>query len=197
MNINSRTIPRREPRFEVKIPVMVSGIAKDGHYFRRSAETLNGSTEGMGIVLDQELYPFAPWSFPFRVTIKFFKFNPKFVTLHPLTTIRTWLVSDLGRWRLFEGFVECRPSRFTRLLSSLSSVPSEFPRWHWITGLRSEPFQRRIVRRMASEPPSETRFDDFIIKRGHPVVSPRQPYVILFLAFGLYFDFPYQSKDLR
>jgi hypothetical protein len=58
MNIESRTIPRREPRFNIKMPVTVSGIAKDGHYFRRPAETLNGSTEGMGILLDQELYPF-------------------------------------------------------------------------------------------------------------------------------------------
>jgi hypothetical protein len=59
MNTDTRTIPRREPRFEVKMPVMVSGIARDGHYFRRPAETVNGSTEGMGLLLDQELYPFA------------------------------------------------------------------------------------------------------------------------------------------
>ena len=36
---------------------MVSGMGKDGHYFSRSAETLNGSTEGMGLLLDQGLYP--------------------------------------------------------------------------------------------------------------------------------------------
>ncbi len=59
MNIDSRTIPRRERRFEIKMPITVSGIAKDGHYFSRPAETVNGSTEGMGILLDQELDPFA------------------------------------------------------------------------------------------------------------------------------------------
>ena len=59
MNIDTHTTPRREPRFEIKLPVTVSGIAKDGHYFRRPAETLNGSTEGMGLLLDQELDPFA------------------------------------------------------------------------------------------------------------------------------------------
>ena len=58
MNIDSRTIPRSEPRFEVRMPITVSGIAKDGHYFSGPAETLNGSTEGVGLLLDQELYPF-------------------------------------------------------------------------------------------------------------------------------------------
>ena len=57
MNIDCRTIARREPRFEVRMPITVSGMGKDGHYFSRSAETLNGSTEGMGILLDQGLYP--------------------------------------------------------------------------------------------------------------------------------------------
>ena len=58
MNSDSRTIPRREPRFEVRMPVTVSGIGKDGHYFSGPAETLNGSTQGMGLLLAQELYPF-------------------------------------------------------------------------------------------------------------------------------------------
>ena len=57
MNIDSRTIPRKEPRFEVTMPVTVSGIARDGHFFTGPAETLNGSTEGMGILLNQDLYP--------------------------------------------------------------------------------------------------------------------------------------------
>ena len=57
MNIDCRTIARREPRFEVRMPVTVSGMGKDGRYFTRSAETLNGSTEGMGILLDQGLSP--------------------------------------------------------------------------------------------------------------------------------------------
>ena len=60
MNIDCRAIARREPRFEVRMPVTVSGMSKDGHYFSRSAETLNGSTEGMGILLDQGLYPSTP-----------------------------------------------------------------------------------------------------------------------------------------
>ena len=60
MNIDCRTIVRREPRFEVRMPVTVSGMGKDGHYFSRSAETLNGSTEGMGILLEQGLYPSTP-----------------------------------------------------------------------------------------------------------------------------------------
>ena len=57
MNIDCPAIARREPRFTVRMPVTVSGMGKDGHYFTRSAETLNGSTEGMGILLDQGLYP--------------------------------------------------------------------------------------------------------------------------------------------
>jgi PilZ domain-containing protein len=60
MNIDSRTIARREPRFQVRMPVTVSGMGKDGHYFSRAAETLNGSTEGMGILLEQGLYPSTP-----------------------------------------------------------------------------------------------------------------------------------------
>ena len=57
MNTDCRAIARREPRFEVRMPVTVSGMGKDGQYFSRSAETLNGSTEGMGILLDQGLCP--------------------------------------------------------------------------------------------------------------------------------------------
>ena len=57
MSIDCRAIARREPRFAVRMPVTVSGMGKDGHYFTSSAETLNGSTEGMGILLDQGLYP--------------------------------------------------------------------------------------------------------------------------------------------
>ena len=38
---------------------MVRGMAKDGHSFSRPAETRNGSTEGMGLLLDQGLYPLA------------------------------------------------------------------------------------------------------------------------------------------
>lgn len=49
---------RRQPRFEVKMPITVSGIDKDGCYFSASAETVNGSTGGMGLLLDRELYPF-------------------------------------------------------------------------------------------------------------------------------------------
>ena len=60
MNIDCRTIARREPRFEVRMPVTVSGMGNDGNYFSRSAETLNGSTEGMGILLEQGLYPSTP-----------------------------------------------------------------------------------------------------------------------------------------
>ena len=60
MNIDCRTIARREPRFEVRMPITVSGMGKDGHYFSRSAETLNGCTEGMGILLEQGLYPSTP-----------------------------------------------------------------------------------------------------------------------------------------
>ena len=57
MNIDYRTIVRREPRFDVRMPVTVSGMGKDCHYFSRPAETLNGSTEGMGILLDQGFCP--------------------------------------------------------------------------------------------------------------------------------------------
>lgn len=52
------SIPRREPRFEVRMPITVSGIDKDGSYFSASAQTVNGSTGGMGLLVDRELYPF-------------------------------------------------------------------------------------------------------------------------------------------
>lgn len=38
------------------MPITISGIDKDGHYFRASAETVNGSTQGMGLLLDRELH---------------------------------------------------------------------------------------------------------------------------------------------
>ena len=60
MKIDCPGVARREPRFTVRMPVTVSGMGKDGHYFTRSAETLNGSTEGMGILLEQGLYPSTP-----------------------------------------------------------------------------------------------------------------------------------------
>jgi hypothetical protein len=58
MAVEFNTIPRRQPRFEVKMPITVSGIDKDGCYFSASAETVNGSTGGMGLLLDRDLYPF-------------------------------------------------------------------------------------------------------------------------------------------
>jgi PilZ domain len=58
MSVEYNTIPRRQPRFEVKMPITVSGIDKDGCYFSASAETVNGSTGGMGLLMDRELYPF-------------------------------------------------------------------------------------------------------------------------------------------
>ena len=51
-------IPRREPRFEVRMPITISGIDRDGCYFSTPAETVNGSTGGMGLLVDRELYPF-------------------------------------------------------------------------------------------------------------------------------------------
>ena len=39
---------------------MVSGMGNDGHFFSRAAQTLNGSTEGMGLLLDQGLHPTTP-----------------------------------------------------------------------------------------------------------------------------------------
>ena len=39
------------------MPITVSGIDKDGNYFSTSTETVNGSTEGMGLLLDRPLYP--------------------------------------------------------------------------------------------------------------------------------------------
>lgn len=58
MAVESNTIPRRQARFEVKMSITVSGIDKDGCYFSAPAETVNGSTGGMGLLLDRELYPF-------------------------------------------------------------------------------------------------------------------------------------------
>jgi PilZ domain len=55
---SDNTIPRKQPRFEVRMPITVSGIDKDGNYFSTSAETVNGSTDGMGLLLDRELYPY-------------------------------------------------------------------------------------------------------------------------------------------
>jgi PilZ domain len=50
--------PRREPRFDIKMPITVSGVDSDGCYFSASAETVNGSTGGMGLLVDRQLYPF-------------------------------------------------------------------------------------------------------------------------------------------
>ena len=58
MAVEFNTIPRRQARFEIKMPITVSGIDKDGCYFSASAETVNGSAGGMGLLLDRELYPF-------------------------------------------------------------------------------------------------------------------------------------------
>ena len=58
MAVDYDTVPRRQPRFEVKMPITISGIDKDGCYFSAPAETLNGSTGGMALVVDRELYPF-------------------------------------------------------------------------------------------------------------------------------------------
>ena len=58
MAVEPNTIPRRQPRFEVKMPITVSGIDKDGCYFSASAEIVKRSTGGMGLLLDRELYPF-------------------------------------------------------------------------------------------------------------------------------------------
>lgn len=59
MALDSNTIPRKQPRVEIRMPITVSGIDKDGCYFSTSAETVNGSTEGMGLLLDRELHPYA------------------------------------------------------------------------------------------------------------------------------------------
>ncbi|MEW5979011.1 MAG: PilZ domain-containing protein [Acidobacteriota bacterium] len=58
MTFDSRAIPRRQPRFQITTDITVSGIDKEGHYFSTSGQVLNGSTEGMGILLDRELFPF-------------------------------------------------------------------------------------------------------------------------------------------
>lgn len=58
MNADSRVMPRKQARFEVRMPIRISGIDRDGHYFNAPAETLNGSSEGLGLLLDRELYPF-------------------------------------------------------------------------------------------------------------------------------------------
>lgn len=59
MALDSRMILRRYRRFELRTPIMVSGIDKDGHYFDSPAEAVNRSTEGMGLLVDRELFPFA------------------------------------------------------------------------------------------------------------------------------------------
>ena len=58
MAVEYDTIPCRQPRFEVKMPITVSGIDKDGCYFSATAETVNGSIGGMGLLMERELYPF-------------------------------------------------------------------------------------------------------------------------------------------
>ncbi len=60
MNIELSNTSRRKRRFQVKMPITVSGIDQDGCYFRTSAETVNGSTEGMGFLLDRnrKLHPY-------------------------------------------------------------------------------------------------------------------------------------------
>jgi hypothetical protein len=53
MHTDSSTTRRRQPRYLVKIPIVVSGVDSHGHHFSAPAETLNGSTQGMGLLLNQ------------------------------------------------------------------------------------------------------------------------------------------------
>ncbi|MEW5976828.1 MAG: PilZ domain-containing protein [Acidobacteriota bacterium] len=53
-------IERRFPRYQVKMQVEASGIDRNGHHFSVPAETLNGSEEGMGLLLDREPDPSVP-----------------------------------------------------------------------------------------------------------------------------------------
>ena len=58
MALNSSALLRKHERFKLTMPVVVSGIDKAGSYFQSPAETVDGSVEGLGLLLDRELYPF-------------------------------------------------------------------------------------------------------------------------------------------
>ncbi|MEW5975055.1 MAG: PilZ domain-containing protein [Acidobacteriota bacterium] len=49
---------RSQPRVSIRSPITVSGIDATGHYFSTSAEVINGSADGLGLLLDRELHPF-------------------------------------------------------------------------------------------------------------------------------------------
>jgi PilZ domain len=51
------TTRRKYQRFTVKMPILVDGVDDTGHSFRSAAETLNGSLDGLGLLLDRELTP--------------------------------------------------------------------------------------------------------------------------------------------
>ena len=45
---------RRQVRYSITMPIVVSGVDSAGQTFSAAAETLNGSTRGMGLLLGQE-----------------------------------------------------------------------------------------------------------------------------------------------
>jgi hypothetical protein len=51
------TTRRKYQRFQVKIPILVHGVDKVGRAFRLAAETLNGSIDGLGLLLAKEPSP--------------------------------------------------------------------------------------------------------------------------------------------
>jgi PilZ domain len=51
------TTRRKYQRFQVKIPILVNGVDKVGCAFRLAAETLNGSIDGLGLLLAKEPGP--------------------------------------------------------------------------------------------------------------------------------------------
>jgi hypothetical protein len=51
------TTRRKYQRFQVKIPILVNGVDKVGGPFRLAAETLNGSIDGLGLLLAEEPSP--------------------------------------------------------------------------------------------------------------------------------------------
>ncbi|MEW5979594.1 MAG: PilZ domain-containing protein [Acidobacteriota bacterium] len=51
---------RGQPRISIHTSVTVSGIDSTGHYFSLRAEVVNGSAEGLAVLLNRELHPFTP-----------------------------------------------------------------------------------------------------------------------------------------
>jgi hypothetical protein len=90
------TTRRKYQRFQVKMPILVNGVDKVGHAFRLAAETVNGSVDGLALLLVNEPSPFSSLLDPFLIKSALSRFKPTYVMSRLSTPTRCWSVSDSG-----------------------------------------------------------------------------------------------------